>query len=222
MSHTKRVERVLQLHHHLDAWKAASAVFLAALISITHSWSSHTAGALFVMWAGYSTTWLIKSHSFPDNCWRLTASVADGVAFWTVMSLYFSGTVMTIVKHAEAPPPVVTASLFCNLLGIFLLYVTDMQRYTHLKLKPGDLINDGMFKFVRNPNYIGEALIYLGFVGPPSAALHTTWLLIYHALIVGVLYVPKMLEKDAKLAQIESGDWQSYKKRSSLFVPFTY
>lgn len=40
-----------------------------------------------------------------------------------------------------------------------------VQRYTHLKLKPDDLITDGMFKIVRNANYIGETLIYLGFVG---------------------------------------------------------
>ena len=47
-----------------------------------------------------------------------------------------------------------------------------VQRYTHLKLKPDDLITDGMFKIVRNPNYIGETLIYLGFVGAPF----NTWL----------------------------------------------
>ena len=55
--------------------------------------------------------------------------------------------------------------------------------------------------------------------GPPTAALHTKWLLAYHALIVGALYVPKMLEKDRKLAQVKGGDWQSYKKRSSMFFP---
>ena len=52
--------------------------------------------------------------------------------------------------------------------SIGVLCLLTVQRYTHLKLKPGDLINDGMFKFVRNPNYIGEALIYLGFVGAAS------------------------------------------------------
>ena len=33
------------------------------------------------------------------------------------------------------------------------------------------------------------------------------------------LYVPKMLEKDRKLAQVKGGDWQTYKKRSSMFLP---
>lgn len=47
-------------------------------------------------------------------------------------------------------------------------FVVAVQRYTHLKLQPGDLITDGMFKVVRNANYIGETLIYLGFVGEAS------------------------------------------------------
>ena len=35
----------------------------------------------------------------------------------------------------------------------------------------------------------------------------------------GALWVPEMLKKDKKLSQIKSGDWQSYKKRSWLFIP---
>ena len=36
-----------------------------------------------------------------------------------------AGTVITIVKHVEAPAAVLTASLFSHLMGMFLLYVTD-------------------------------------------------------------------------------------------------
>ena len=46
-----------------------------------------------------------------------------------------------------------------------------VQRYTHLKLKPDDLITSGFFAIVRNANYIGETLIYLGFVGVPYSNL---------------------------------------------------
>jgi len=209
----------IQVHDLFDTWKAASAVFLAGLITFTSSWSSPTAGALLVLWAGYSLTWLIKSYTFPDDTWRKPASAVDCIAFSVVLGIYYSGAVLTIVKHREAPAPVITASLFAHLMGIFLLYVTDMQRYTHLQLKPDDLITTGMFKYVRNANYVGEALIYTGFVGIPTATLHTGLLFLYHALIVGALWVPEMLKKDKKLAHIKSGDWQSYKKSSWLFIP---
>lgn len=46
-----------------------------------------------------------------------------------------------------------------------------VQRFTHLKLKPDDLITSGFFAIVRNANYVGETLIYLGFVGMPFCNL---------------------------------------------------
>ena len=61
----KPKEMVLQLHHHLDAWKASSALFLAALITVTHSWSSHTAGALFVMWVRRCVNLAVPSDGCP-------------------------------------------------------------------------------------------------------------------------------------------------------------
>lgn len=42
------------------------------------------------------------------------------------------------------------------------MIVSDCQKYFQLKYKKG-LINNGMFKYTRNPNYLGEALLYLSF-----------------------------------------------------------
>ncbi len=39
--------------------------------------------------------------------------------------------------------------------------VSDAQKYFFLKLKKGLLI-DGMYKYTRNPNYLGEIMIYGG------------------------------------------------------------
>lgn len=59
----------------------------------------------------------------------------------------------------------------CGLMGKRNIVQLLVQRYTHLKLKPDDLITSGFFAIVRNANYVGETLIYLGFVGVPFSSL---------------------------------------------------
>ena len=53
------------------------------------------------------------------------------------------------------------APLLC-ISGVFLHYVSDAQKFFVLQLRKG-LIQDGLFARTRNPNYLGEILIYGGF-----------------------------------------------------------
>ena len=63
------------------------------------------------------------------------------------------------------------------------MMVSDCQKYYILKLKAG-LISNGMFARIRNPNYLGEMLIYLSFamtVGHPIAYSipMTVWITVF-------------------------------------------
>ena len=42
------------------------------------------------------------------------------------------------------------------------MIASDCQKYYTLKYKKG-LIDDGLFKYTRNPNYLGEIMVYLSF-----------------------------------------------------------
>jgi len=42
------------------------------------------------------------------------------------------------------------------------MLVSDSQKHYTLKYKKG-LINDGLFKYTRNPNYLGEMALYTSF-----------------------------------------------------------
>jgi protein-S-isoprenylcysteine O-methyltransferase Ste14 len=43
------------------------------------------------------------------------------------------------------------------------MLLSDSQKYYTLKYKKG-LISDGMMKYTRNPNYLGEIMLYGAFV----------------------------------------------------------
>tara|TARA_B110000116_G_scaffold49199_1_gene41048 strand:+ start:119 stop:394 length:276 start_codon:yes stop_codon:yes gene_type:complete len=91
-----------------------------------------------------------------------------------------------------------------------------MQKFTQLRNKPGQLINDGLFKRCRNINYFGELLIYSSF-----ALLSMHWVpFIVLILFIILVWVPNMLRKDKSLTKYDN--FEDYKKGSKLFIPFIY
>lgn len=59
-------------------------------------------------------------------------------------------------------------------VGVILHFSADMQKHTALKLRPGELIDDGLFAMVRNVIYFGELLDLseLCCAQPECGALH--------------------------------------------------
>jgi protein-S-isoprenylcysteine O-methyltransferase Ste14 len=87
-----------------------------------------------------------------------------------------------------------------------------MQKHIYLKLRPGSLITEEFFKRRRNPNYLGELLIYAGF---GMLAMHWIPLAIL-AVWVLAYWLPSMIQKDRSLSRYE--DFSEYRKRSRLFI----
>src|SRR5258706_10548653 len=94
---------------------------------------------------------------------------------------------------------------------VFLHYVSDAQKFFVLQLRKG-LINDGLFARTRNPNYLGEVLIYGGFA---LASWH--W---QPALVLAgwFLYsVRNMRRKDRSMSR--HPEFAAYKDRTGMLLP---
>jgi protein-S-isoprenylcysteine O-methyltransferase Ste14 len=91
-----------------------------------------------------------------------------------------------------------------------------MQKYMALRLRPNHLITEGVWRYLRNPNYFGELLIYVGF---SALALH--WLpFVALAIFIGVIWLPFMLKKDRSLSRYP--EFNQYKAKSKLLIPFIF
>jgi protein-S-isoprenylcysteine O-methyltransferase Ste14 len=85
-----------------------------------------------------------------------------------------------------------------------------------LKLQPDTLITDGLFARLRNTNYFGELLIYLGF---GLLAMH--WLPVAILLLwIAAVWLPNMRRKEGVLSQLSGYD--DYRARTKLFIPFVW
>lgn len=97
-------------------------------------------------------------------------------------------------------------------VGLFLMIGSDAQKYWTLQNRKG-LISDGFFMRTRNPNYLGEVMIYLSF-----GLLSDTWFsYCFLAFMWLAVFWPRMAGKDAQLSK--KAEFAEYKERSYLFLP---
>ena len=78
------------------------------------------------------------------------------------MVSYYLPAYLLLSCHVQLQPWVVVAAISCYGVGMFLHFAADAQKHYTLRLRPG-LIDDGFSARTRNPNYLGEILIYLSY-----------------------------------------------------------
>jgi protein-S-isoprenylcysteine O-methyltransferase Ste14 len=161
----------------------------------------------------YAVLWLVKESLYPDRRFQAVQPVWVGVIFiFLPLAGYYAAPYLLISRHVVLPPCIVGLVLFLYTLGIFLHYVGDAQKFYTLRLQKG-LIEDGLFGRTRNPNYLGEILIYVSF-----AILSWHWLpfLVLAGWIFG-FFLRNMWAKDRSLARHPG--FAAYKARTGLLLP---
>jgi steroid 5-alpha reductase family enzyme len=202
--------------HFIDSHKAVTGIAVLVLMAIYRQWDNPTAWVYLALHGTYGILWLLKSQILPDKSWEQETNLGYGLVIWGALTLYWVAPWMLTSRGVQAPPWYLGTCVSLYAFGLFCHFASDMQKHTSLKLRPGHLITDGMFARCRNPNYFGELLIYLGF---GLLAVHWVPVVILF-LFVAVVWVPNMLRKDRSLSRYP--EFESYKRRSKMFVPFLF
>lgn len=90
------------------------------------------------------------------------------------------------------------------------MIMSDLQKYYVIKYRKG-LITDGFFKMTRNPNYLGEVMIYNSFAIIVNRS--EFWVILAFAYVI--IFGLRMLIKDYSLSKKEG--WDTYD--SYFFLP---
>lgn len=201
----------MRVKHFLNFHKGTTFLFVLGLMAVYQNFSV-AAWVYLALHGTYGLLWLLKDQIYPDKQWEQEVSWLGGLSVLGFVSLYWIAPFLLISRGVEPPPPLIAGAIALNLLGIFLSYGSDAQKYFTLKYHSG-LITEGFFARCRNPNYLGEFLIYLAF-----AMLTMHWLP-YLVLggITAALFVPNMLKKDKSLSRYP--EFAAYKQRSGLILP---
>ena len=166
----------------------------------------------------YGFCWMLKHFAFPDQSWEKKVTIGGGLmAFVLVLGLYWvfpylliSGILGPDQKMASLA--VLTAAISLHTLGVVIMMTADCQKYFTLKHHQG-LIREGLFKYIRHPNYLGEIMLYASYAmivqhWIPWAILAWVW--------IGVFLV-NILQKEASMSRFE--EWKEYKRQSGMLIP---
>ena len=166
----------------------------------------------------YGFCWMLKHFAFPDRSWEKKITIGGGLmAFVLVLGLYWvfpylliSGILGPDQKMASLT--ILTAAISLHTLGVVIMMTADCQKYFTLKYHQG-LIREGLFKYIRHPNYLGEIMLYASYAiivqhWIPWAILAWVW--------IGVFLV-NILQKEASMSRYQ--EWKEYKKQSGMLIP---
>lgn len=197
--------------------KAGTFVFLGILM-----WHyQHTTTAAWVYLAlhgSYGLAWLVKDLAFPDPAWQVRITVGGGLAaFAGVLGWYwvFGWLLISGASSPQYPLPDGAWFALCIslcLLGTVIMIAADAQKFFTLRERRG-LITDGLHRFIRHPNYLGEIMIYGSF-----ALMVWHWLPVVVLACVWVgLFAVNMTLKEASLARYP--EWSAYRARTGWLLP---
>jgi steroid 5-alpha reductase family enzyme len=201
----------MQLKHAINLPKGLTAIVVVGLMTI---YQNFTLGAwvYLALHGTYGILWLIKDRIYPDKQWEQETTLGMGLITVVILGLYWVAPFLLIRSGVVPPLPLVAGAIACNIVGVFLHYTSDAQKYYTLKYHPG-LITEGFFANCRNTNYLGEILIYGSF-----ALLSCHWLpWLILAAFVAVIFVPNMRKKDQSLSRYP--EFARYQAQSGLVFP---
>ena len=163
----------------------------------------------------YTLLWLAKYSLYRDQSFEERLPVGIGIAFvFLPLQAYLIAPWLLISRHVTHPPYLLAAVVSIYIFGVFLHFVSDAQKHFTLRERRG-LITDGFFRRVRNPNYLGELLIYFSY-----AALSGHWL--PFVVLAGWLtsFFVRMRRKDRSLSRYPA--FEVYRRHTGLLFPLPW
>ncbi len=202
----------------IDSHKAATGPFVLLLMAVYDQWHNPTAWIYLALHGTYGVLWVLKSHFFPDKTGNGPRLGGFALVAWGGLSLLLDRALAADVARragaALVPRPVRRRS---TRSGSFCTLPPTCRSTCGCKLRPGELLKEGLWARVRNPNYFGELLIYLGFGAARHALAASPRCWRVRAASTGCPTCAK-----GRLARTLSRSSPQYKRRSKLFIPLIF
>lgn len=199
--------------HIIDAFKGLTGPFVVTAMAVMGALDRVDAWVYLAIHGVYGLLWVIKSRVFGDRNWERPLTLWRALLLTVGLAGYWAAPVLLCAQSDSASPPLIALSVALFGLGVFLHFAADMQKHAHLTHRAGVLLTDGLWSRTRNPNYLGELLIYTSF-----SLLARHWLpwAIFGSVVV-LEWVPNMMRKDRSLARYP--EFAHWKANTGVLIP---
>ena len=164
----------------------------------------------------YGYTWLIKDLSYPNPAFEKRMTLFGIVYLYAgLIAWYWLMPWLLIARHLEPSGFMLFLAVTMHTLGVTFMATADVQKNLLFRYKKG-LITEGVCAYTRNPNYLGEIMIYAAYA--LLAAHWIAWAILLYATVC--VFFPRMLVKDASISRHPG--WAEYKAKSGLLIPWAF
>ena len=209
--------KILKLAWVINFQKTGTFFYVLLLMNYYNNFSI-AANVYLALHGMYGFCWILKHFAFPDKAWEKKVTIGGGLmAFLLVLALYWVFPFLLISDVLGPEQKIASVSLLSvaisiHTLGVVIMMAADCQKYYTLKYHQG-LIKEGLFKYIRHPNYLGEIMLYSAYAmivqhWIPWAILAWVW--------IGVFLI-NILRKEASMSRYP--EWQEYKKKTGILIP---
>lgn len=161
----------------------------------------------------YGYCWLIKDFGFRDVGFNNRVTLHGGALLYLLLvGWYWLLPYLFISRHMDPSGVVLFAAIAIHTLGITWMIAADCQKHFSLKYNRG-LITEGVFAYTRNPNFLGEIMIYGAY-----ALLVNHWVGYVILAYAIIFFYSRMLVKDASISRYP--EWEAYAKKSNRLIPW--
>ncbi len=161
-------------------WSVQTFFIYLGLLIYFNNWNLYTIvplAAIFLYSVRLTVNFIIGFHDLSYVDWRYKMLREKSGKLFQFVNLFGICMFPTLVVYAASLPLFMYASLPIDrlsyldfigslviLLGTFLELISDMQMKKFIKIRESrsDVINVGLWRFSRHPNYLGEIIIWLG------------------------------------------------------------
>jgi steroid 5-alpha reductase family enzyme len=105
-----------------------------------------------------------------------------------------------------------------SMLAVLLQGTADVQMHKFRKKKTGGFIRDGLWKYSRHPNYLGEICMWWGVGLSAVILMPTKWYLLLGAVLNTLLFLCISIPMADKRQSKKDG-FAEYKKQTRMLLP---
>ncbi len=216
-------------------WSVAPVVMLLAIMYKCRLWNANalTLLALFLVWSVRLTgNWYITYRGLRHEDWRYAMyRETHSAPVFTLISFFglhlvptlvvFSGFIPAILSIQEARlVPLSLVGALVMLAAVWLEYVSDRSLRRFLREHPGQrrTCNEGVWKYSRHPNYLGEMSFWTGLFLYYAALRPEKWYLGIGFLTIILLFLAVSVPMMEKHNASRRPDYAEYREKTSMLL----
>lgn len=203
----------LQIRHFVNAQKGGTGLYVFVLMWVYKNYNPGC-WVYLGLHGTYGMVWLLKDLVFPDRNFQKGVNFLNSIATISLLLLYWIPAWLLVTGFGlqNPSPSRVALCILLNSMGTALMIAADSQKYWTLKFKQG-LITDGVFKYTRSPNFLGEIMIYLSF-----AVCVGIWEVYLAFIAIWVVVLGTFIAMKEQSNSKKKG-WSLYEQRTFILLP---